>query len=144
MEKDQIDQLIHDFILHDYSNVTYATRLYDLFCKHDELIIAYIKVGRKFWEYDEKKGCFRKLTVTYVRTGVVFYVFEDEPEVERAAFICSFRVLMWNVAEIYPYEIGTLLSTYYPETAKDFPDICKQCKWDDCDRRITIDIIWER
>lgn len=143
MAEEQINQIVADFINRDYSNVTFATRLYDLFCKHDELVKAYIKVGRKFWYYDEEKQCFRRLTVTYVRTGVVFYEYEDEPEVEYADFTGSFRVLMWSVAEIYPNEIGNLLSEYYPESAKDFPNICKQCKWEDYGGAITVKIIWD-
>ena len=59
MEKDKIEQQILDFINKDYSRTTFATRLYELLCKHDEAVKAYIKVGRKFWHYDGEKMCWR-------------------------------------------------------------------------------------
>ena len=143
MERDNIEQQILDFINKDYSRTIFATRLYELFCKHDEAVKAYIKVGRKFWHYDDEKTCWRKLTVTYVRSDVMFFTFDDEPNVEHAWFMGSINCLMMHVAEIHPYEIGNILSEWYPETANDFPDICKQCKWDDENMEITVEVIWD-
>ena len=71
-------------------------------------------------------------------------LFDDEPDVEHAWFMGSMNCLMMHVAEIYPYEIGNILSEWYPETANDFPDICKQCKWDDENGEITVEVIWEK
>ena len=136
-----IEQQILDLINHDYSHTTFDTRLYELFCKQSEAVKKYIKVGRKFWHYDGKKTCWRKLTVTYIRSGVVFFTFEDEPEVEHAWFIDSYAILTLHVAEIYPYEISEILREWYPDN--DFEEICKQCKWDNCNREITVEVIWE-
>lgn len=143
MGKDNIEQQIIDFINKDYSRTTFATRLYELFCKHDEAVKAYIKTGRKFWHYDGEKMRWRKLTVTYMRSGVMFFTFDDELDVEQAWFMGSLNCLMMHAAEIYPYEIGDILSEWYPETGEDFPNICKQCKWDDAEGDITVDVIWE-
>lgn len=135
-----VEQEILDLINHDYSHITFDTCLYKLFCKHDEAVEAYIKVGRKFWRYDEEKRCWRKLTVNYVRTGVMFITFDDEPEVECAWFIRSYNALTLHAAEIHPYEISKILSEWYPDN--DFAEICKTCKWDDDDGSITVNVIW--
>ena len=137
-----IKQEILDFINHDYSHTTFDTRLYELFCKHDEAVEAYIKVGRKFWYFDLERKQWRKLTVIYVRTGVMFITFDDEPELERARFIRSYNVLMSHAAEIHPYEISKILSEWYPDN--NFAEICKTCKWDDDNGSITVDVIWEQ
>ena len=121
MEKDKIEQQIIDLINHDYSHTTFDTRLYELFCKEDEFVKAYIKVGRKFWYYDGEKMCWRKLTVTYVRTGVMFFIFDDEPEVEHAWFMGSVNVLSLRAAEIYPDEISEILRGLYPDN--DFAEV---------------------
>ena len=137
----EIEQEIIDYINHDYSHTTFDTRLYELFCKHDEAVEAYIKVGRKFWYFDIERKQWRKLTVIYVRTGVMFITFDDEPEVEYAWFIRSYNVLMLHAAEIHPYEISKILSEWYPDN--NFAEICKTCKWDDDNGLITVDVIWE-
>jgi len=144
MEKDKIEQMIIDLINRDYSNMTFDTRLYELFCKHDEAVKAYIKVGRKFWHYDGEKMCWRKLTITYTRSGVMFFTFDDEPEVEHAWFMGSMNCLMLHAAEIHPYEIADILTEWsYEKTGDDFPDICRQCKWEDYGGKITVDVIWD-
>lgn len=136
-----VEQQIIDLINRDYSNMTFDTRLYELFCKEDEFVKAYIKVGRKFWHYDGERMCWRKLTVTYIRSGVMFFTFEDEPEVEHAWFISSMNVLLLHTAEIYPYEISEILRGLYPDN--NFVEVCRQCKWDDENGEITVEVIWE-
>lgn len=140
MEKDNIEQQIIDLINHDYSNITLDTCLYELFNRQDEAIKAYIKVGRKFWHYDEERAKWRKLTVTYIRTGVMFFTFDDEPDVEWAWFMGSINALSLHAAEIYPYEISEILRGLYPDN--NFVEVCKQCKWDNCDGKITVEVIW--
>lgn len=141
MEKDKIEQEILDLINHDYSKTTFATRLYELFCKYDKAVEAYIKIGRKFWHYDGEKMCWRKLTVTYVRSGVMFFTFDDEPDVEHAWFTSSMNCLMMYAAEIHPHEISEILREWYPDN--DFAEICEQCKWDNCNGEITVEVIWD-
>ena len=101
----------------------------------------YIKVGRKFWHYDGERTRWRKLTVTYIRSGVMFFTFDDEPDVERAWFMGSTNVLSLHAAEIHPHEISEILRERYPDN--DFEEICEQCKWDDCDGEITVEVIWD-
>ncbi len=133
-----IEQQIIDLINHDYSRMTFDTRLYELFCKKDKFVKAYIKVGRKFWHYD---GDWRKLTVTYVRSGVMFFTFDDDHEVEHAWFMGSMNCLTMHAAEIYPNEISEIISEMYPDN--NFVEMCKQCKWDDCNGQITTEVIWK-
>ena len=135
------EQQVLDWINHDYSNTTFVTCLYDLFCHQDEAVKKYIKVGRKFWHYDGEKMKWRKLTVTYIRANVMFFTFEDEPDVEHAWFMGSLNALTLYAAEIYPCEISELLREWYPHN--NITEIFKQCKWDDCDGKITVEIIWD-
>ena len=44
--------LILDLLNGNYKNITYTSRLDDMFSKHYEAINAYIKPGREFWYYD--------------------------------------------------------------------------------------------
>ena len=135
------EQQVLDWINHDYSNTTFVTCLYDLFCHQDEAVKKYIKVGRKFWHDDGEKMKWRKLTVTYIRANVMFFTFEDEPDVEHAWFMGSLNTLTLYAAEIYPYEISELLREWYPDN--NIAEIFKQCKWDDCDGKITVEVIWD-
>lgn len=122
------------------SNVTFDTRLYELFGKQDEFVKAYIKVGRKFWHYDEEVLKWRKLTVTYIRANVMFYTFDDDESCEEhACFMNSIKCLSMRAAEIYPEEIAEILSVKYPNN--DFAEITKVCKWDDCNGQITVKVI---
>jgi len=138
---DNTEQQILDLINCDYSNIIFDTRLYELFCKQDDAVKKYIKVGRKFWHYDGEKMRWRKLIVTYVRANVMFFTFEDEPDMEYAWFMGSMNVLALHAAEIYPYEISEILREWYPDN--DFVDICKTCKWDNENELITVEVIWE-
>ena len=135
------EQQVLDWINHDYSNTTFVTCLYDLFCHQDEAAKKYIKVGRRFWHYDSEKMKWRKLTVTYIRADAMFFTFEDEPDAEHAWFMGSMNALMLHAAEIYPCEISGLLSKWYPDN--NLAEIFKQCKWDDCDGKITVEVIWD-
>ena len=142
MATDEITQLITEMVYVDYSNTTFTSQLYEMFGKHTDIIEEYIKEDREFWFYDGEKREYRKLKITYVRSGVMFFVYEGETE-EHAWFISSFNCASLYAAQIYPYEIGKLLSRYYDGADKEFPEICKKCKWDDRDGRIKIDVIWE-
>ena len=142
-KEEAVEQMIRDVINDDYSHTTFTSVLWDMFAKDKQSIEAYIKPNREFWHFDGSKG-FRKLKVTYVRSGVMFFVFEDEPDIEKAWFIGSFNSDSLHAAQIYPYEIGRLLSKQFKNSEKDFPKICKQCKWDDCNGRIKVDVIWDK
>ena len=142
MTTDKIKQLIMETYYGDYSNTTFTSQLYEMFGKHTDIIEEYIKEGREFWFYNVDISGFCKLKVTYVRRGVMFFVYEGETE-EHAWFISSFNCSSLHAAQIYPYEIGKLLSKYYDGADEEFPEICKKCKWEDCGGRIKVDVIWD-
>lgn len=144
MDKEKLEQILIDILNKDYSNTTFTSQLYDMFGKHTDAIDEYIKPDREFWYHDYGKRKYRKLKITYVRTGVMFFVFEDEPEVEHAWFIGSFNCTSLFAAQIYPYEIGRLLSKYYEGADNDFPRICEHCQWNDCNGRIKVEVIWDK
>ena len=136
-QEEIVDTLLGVLGYCDYSNTVFTSQVSEMFGRHNEAIEAYIKPGREFWHYDGDKMSYRKLKVTYVRTGVMFFVFEDEPETEHAWFIGSFNCHTLYAAQIYPYEISRIMSD------SDIPKICEQCKFDDCDGRITVEVIWD-
>lgn len=140
-KEDKLFDIVNSVLNEDYSNITYTSQLYNMFSEHDDAIEAYVKEGREFWHFDGSK--YRKLKVTYVRSGVMFFVFEDEPDVEQAWYIGSFNGCSLYAAQIYPHEIGRLLSQWIKGADEGFPKVCKTCKWNDCGGRIQVDVIWE-
>ena len=107
MDKNKLKNELINMLTGDYSDTVFTSCLYDMFGKHSDAIDAYIKPGREFWHYDGEKRRYRKLKITYVRSGVMFFVFEDDPDnVEHAWFIGSFNCDSLYAAQIYPYEIG--------------------------------------
>lgn len=143
MKQENNLQTLSDILEKNYNNTIFNPQLNKIFGKHLDAISNYIKPDREFWFYDGEKMCYRKLKITYVRSGVMFFTFTDEPKTEHAWFIGSFNTQSLYAAQIYPYEIANLLSKYYPDSLDDFPNICKQCKWDDCNSNITVDVIWK-
>ena len=87
-----------------YKDTTWSAALNDLFKNDDEALQAYIKEGREFWYFDTGNS-WRKLRVTYVRSGVMFFVFEDEPDNEKAWFLGSFNAISLIAAQIYVDEL---------------------------------------
>lgn len=143
-EEKKLEQELIDIFNHNYSNTTFTSRLYDMFSKDDEAIMSYIKPDRLFWHYDIDREAFRKIRITYVRSGVMFYVYEDEPDGEEGAwFMQSFNAMSLYAAQIYPHEIGKLLSKHSWAAELDFPKKCKECKWGDCNGRITVEVVWD-
>lgn len=140
---DELYNIVNAILNEDYSNITYTSQLYEMLSKRDDAIKAYIKEGREFWYFDGEKRKYRKLKVTYVRSGVMFFVFEDEPDTEHAWFITSFNGCSLYAAQIYPYEIGRLLSQWIEGADEGFPKACKTCKWDDCGGKISVEVIWD-
>lgn len=139
MTDQEIKELANQLLNSDYSGMTFATTLFDMFGKRDEDIAEYIKPNREFWHFDE--GKWRKLKVTYVRSGVMFFKFDDEPNVEKAWFINSFNTQSMCVAQVYPNEIEGILSKTYPDN--NFAEVCKNCKWEDYGGRIKVEVIWD-
>ena len=145
MDKNKLKNELINMLTGDYSDTVFTSCLYDMFGKHSDAIDAYIKPGREFWHYDGEKRKHRKLKITYVRSGVMFFVFEDDPDnVEHAWFIGSFNCDSLYAAQIYPYEIGKLMSNYIPEAEVDIPNMSKSCKWETFDGEITVDVIWDK
>ena len=138
--KGYIEELVLSIVNHDYSKMTFSTRLRDMLGKRPENVAEYIKVGREFWHFDE--GIWRKLKVTYIRSGVMFFEFCDEPNVEHAWFISSFNASSLHAAQIYPYDIERMLSEEYPDN--DFAEVCKQCKWNTYNGKINVEVIWNK
>ena len=136
--KEEIEKEIMHLLHLDYSETTFTANLYEMFGKRDEDVTEYIKPGREFWHFDG--NVWHKLKVTYVRSGVMFFVFEEKPDVEQAWFISSFNVMSLCAAQIYPHEISRILSKTYPDN--NFVDVCKECKWYDYNGKIKVEVIW--
>ena len=125
----------------DYSNVTLTSQLWELFAHKKEGIEKYIKPGRHFYCWTPENG-YRLLVVTYVRSSVMFFKYkDDESRTEYAWFIGSFNCDSLYAADIHVYEIGRILSEFIEDADKDFPKMCKQCKWFDANGQMKIEII---
>ena len=72
--------IVKEYMDDYYCHATAATRLHDVFANNIEGMKNYFQVGRQFWMYDEKKEEYVLITITYVRSGIVFYTEEDEIE----------------------------------------------------------------
>ena len=71
------DDLLYDVLL---KNQRAATNLRNLFS--DDMLAAskYIQAGRQFWQYNASTREFDLINITYVRSGIAFYVKEGETE----------------------------------------------------------------
>lgn len=113
--------------------MTILSNLESLFKRNINKISEYIKPGQKFWTYVDSEQIFKLFTVTYIRSGVVFYKFENETKEEHFSLdsmFCQF---------IYPETIDT----------DKIADICGYDKsifnsnlnFDDIDGKIKITVI---
>lgn len=140
--KEDIDK-VFKILTNDYSDTVFTSKLYEMFGKDVDDVKSYIKVGRKFWHFDPDKHRFRMITVTYIRSGVMFFTFDDDPDQnEEAWYLGSFNTMMLHAAQIFPYEIASILSKDDQRMKTRFLEMLKQCKWDDLDRRITVEVVW--
>ncbi len=143
--KEEVLKKVLKILIDDYSDTVFTSKLYEMFGKDVDDVKSYIKVGRKFWHFDPDKHRFRMITVTYIRSGVMFFTFDDDPDQnEEAWYLGSFNTMMLHAAQIFPYEIGKLLSKHFENMETRFLEICKQCKWDNLDGRITVEVVWDR
>jgi len=83
--------------------ITLSTRLLDLYGRDNYHL--HIEEGREYWYYfsgenkiSEKYGSgWYKLKVTYIRSGCMFFIFPDYPDMEED--FCAIRCFMASVFE---------------------------------------------
>ena len=118
----------------------YSSKLDDLFGSDITEMEKYIKPGRKFWNFDSM-GNWCPLTVTYVRSGVIFYVYDDDKEHEIAWYVSSFGTSQLYAETIYVDELATYYKKKYEHTTYGyFYDLLKNCKWQDFNGAIKISV----
>lgn len=115
----------------------YSSCLRDIFDKDIESIQAYIQVGREFWLY--LSGEWKKLKITYVRSGAVFYRYEGE---EKEDFFpgSSFMAAQLHPAVIYVNELAEYYANKYNLDQNKVAEDLRNAEWEDYDGRITITI----
>lgn len=93
--------------------ICFSTQLSDLYGRDNYQ--SHIEIGREYWyffprEPDLEAGWY-KIKVTYIRSGCMFYVFSDHPEIkERFCPINCFMASTLVLAEIDPIkDIGNKL-----------------------------------
>ena len=89
---------------------------------------SHIKVGNEYWYFfAEDSDAFRathkywnKIRITYIRSGCLFYVLPDAPEVkEDFCPVSCFMTSRFVLAELDPIkDLGTLLTDINTEAAK--------------------------
>ena len=88
-----------------FKNVCFSTQLSDLY--GEDNYQSHIEEGREYWYYfprtDELREGWYKIKVTYIRSGCLFYIFSDYPEIkERFCPINCFMASAFVFAEIDP------------------------------------------
>lgn len=103
-----------------------STRLYDMFAKDIEGINDYIKVGRRFWMYNVKKGRHELITITYKRANVAFYV-KDGGKEENAMFTNSPGASWLHPRHIYVDDVAKHLvkKGSYSNYDDAYNDVCR-------------------
>lgn len=88
-----------------FKKVCFSTQLSDLYGKDNYQ--SHIEEGREYWYYfprtDELKEGWYKIKVTYIRSGCLFYIFSDYPEIKES--FCPINCFMASAfifAEIDP------------------------------------------
>lgn len=94
----------------------YSTRLCDLYGRDN--YEPHIEEGREYWLFDDVH--WRKIKITYIRSGVAFYVFNDSPETpEKYMPLGSFIAATLLFAEIDPYkDIDEFDTDYYKDMSR--------------------------
>lgn len=105
------DELLYDVLL---KNQCAATNLKNLFSDDMQAASKYIKVGRQFWKYDEVTDEFDLITITYVRSGIAFYVKEGETE-ENSFGTRSVVAALLYPRVIYLQDVAEQIKVYYPD-----------------------------
>lgn len=88
-------EFVKEFMDNYYSNATAATRLHDVFANNVEGMKKYFQVGRQFWMYDDNKHAYVLITITYIRSGIVFYTTEGDDEERSFASGSVFAELLY-------------------------------------------------
>ena len=88
-----------------FKKVCFSTQLSDLYGKDNYQ--SHIEEGREYWYYfsrtDELREGWYKIKVTYIRSGCLFYIFSDYPEIKES--FCPINCFMASAfifAEIDP------------------------------------------
>lgn len=124
MNKEDKDYLVYDVILKDS---VAATSLYELFSKDSDAAAKYFKEGRQFWSYDYEQERYVLITVTYVRSGIVFYVREDCDNKREDSFgVKSIMARKLYPRVIYLQEVADALKENMPDF--DFDELVKMYK----------------
>lgn len=88
-----------------FKKICFSTQLSDLYGQDNYQ--SHIEEGREYWYYfprtDELREGWYKIKVTYIRSGCLFYIFSDYPEIkERFCPINCFMASAFIFAEIDP------------------------------------------
>lgn len=106
--------------------ILFSTMIKDLYGK--DKYKSYIKVGNEYWYFfDEKAEAYKatqrywnKIKITYIRSGCLFYILPDSPEVkEDFCPISCFMTSQFVLAELDPIkDLKGLIKDIDTEAAK--------------------------
>ena len=107
-----MEDFLYDILLKNHSA---AANLRKMFSDDMQAASKYLKVGRQFWKYNDNTEEFDLITVTYIRSGIVFYVKEGEEEEQ------SFGTKSLAAGLLYPRIIYLQdIAEFIKENHKDF------------------------
>lgn len=120
-----------------------ATKLCELFNNEFESIKKQFKVGRQFWMYNEKKRKYVLITITYIRSGIVFFK-EESDDCEKSFGDTSVVASLLYPRVIYADEvvehINVVSRCQTITTCDEIRQLYKTIKMDIPDDYVVIDI----
>lgn len=107
-----MEDFLYDVLLKNHSA---AANLRKMFSDDMRAASKYLKVGRQFWKYNDNTEEFDLITITYIRSGIAFYVKEGEEEEN------SFGTKSLAAGLLYPRIIYLQdIAEFIKENHKDF------------------------
>lgn len=117
----------------------WASSLQEIFDCDDDALYKYIQVGREFWVFDD--NTWRKFTVTFIRSNIMFFIYDDEPDTEYALHIHTPSVRFLHPAVIYIDDILEYINNHHAGDLEEWEYRLRNGRWDNLNGKIKIKVV---